>query len=282
MNKILVPSDFSEQANNAFDLALDLSRKSGAALHLLHVVEPVTSTVGMTMPGTYMDNSMDQVFMMQLMTRSKERVQQFLEDPKYQDLPVTVETAVDRLSSKVDEYVKAHGIDLIVMGTKGAGGLEEILIGSNAEKVVRHSTCPVITVRTAPIPFEVKNIAFATNCEEDAPAMINLLKSMQKFFDATLHLVTINTPAHFQTDRDIRKKQREYAEKCGLRNFTLNIYNDSDEERGITYFADDIHADLIALGTHGRSGLARLFSGSIAESVVNHAKRPVLTLNMEH
>jgi nucleotide-binding universal stress UspA family protein len=282
MNKILVPSDFSDQANNAFDLALDLSRKSGAALHLLHVIEPVTSTVGMTMPGTYMDNSMDQVFMMQLLSRSKEKVQQFLEDPKYKGLPVIVETAVDRLSSKVDEYVKEHGIDLIVMGTKGSGGLEEILIGSNAEKIVRHSTCPVITVRTAPIPFEVKNIVFATNCEEDAPAMIHLLKGMQRFFDATLHLVTINTPAHFQTDRDMKKKQLEFAEKCELRNFTLNIYNDSGEESGIIYFADEIHADLIALGTHGRSGLARLLSGSIAEDVVNHAKRPVLTLNMEH
>lgn len=282
MKNILVPSDFSEQANNAFDAALDISRKSGAQLHLLHVIEPVTSSIGMAMPGTFIDNSMDQLFMTQLMTRSKERVQEFLQDPKYKDLPIVVETAIDRLYPKVEEYVKQHQIDLIVMGTKGSDGLEEVLIGSNAEKIVRHASCPVITVRKAPVPFEIRNIAFATDCKEDHPVMMQLLKSLQHFFDATLHLVTINTPGNFNTDREAKKKQLDFAKRYELRNFTLNIYNETSEDTGIMYFADAINADLIALGTHGRSGFTRLFSNSIAEDLVNHAQRPVLTLHMEH
>ena len=67
-----------------------------------------------------------------------------------------------------------------------------------------------------------------------------------------------------------------------LQNYTINIYNDKVEEDGIIYFAQDIEADLIALATHGRTGLLHLLSGSIAEDVVNHAKRPVWTFRLKH
>jgi nucleotide-binding universal stress UspA family protein len=67
------------------------------------------------------------------------------------------------------------------------------------------------------------------------------------------------------------------VQKHGLENYTMEIYNESTEEDGIIYFAEDIDADMIALATHGRTGLKHLLSGSIAEDVVNHAQRPVWT-----
>ena len=73
----------------------------------------------------------------------------------------------------------------------------------------------------------------------------------------------------------------EFVEKYDLDICTLNIYNDFIEEDGIIYFAQDIDADMIALATHGRSGLMHLLSGSIAEDVVNHAKRPVWTCRLK-
>ena len=69
-------------------------------------------------------------------------------------------------------------------------------------------------------------------------------------------------------------------EKHGFEKITFNIYNDVIEEDGIMHFAHDIDAGLIAMATNGRRGLSHLFSGSITEDVVNHAKRPVLTFNM--
>jgi nucleotide-binding universal stress UspA family protein len=62
-----------------------------------------------------------------------------------------------------------------------------------------------------------------------------------------------------------------------LKNYTINIFNDLSEEEGVIYFADSIHADMIAMATHGRTGFAHVLAGSIAEDVVNHSKRPVLT-----
>ena len=62
-----------------------------------------------------------------------------------------------------------------------------------------------------------------------------------------------------------------------LTDYTINVFNDVSEEEGIIYFADSIDADLIAMATHGRTGFAHVLAGSIAEEVVSHSRRPVLT-----
>jgi nucleotide-binding universal stress UspA family protein len=67
-----------------------------------------------------------------------------------------------------------------------------------------------------------------------------------------------------------------------LKNFTINLFSDNTEEEGIVYFAEQVDADLIAMATHGRTGFAHVISGSIAEDVVSHSKRPVLTFVIKH
>ena len=110
--------------------------------------------------------------------------------------------------------------------------------------------------------------------------MIHQLGELQKLFGATIHIVSVNTPSNFENDRYYKKAMKEFAEKHQLENYTMNVYNDDPEEDGIIYFAEDIDADMIALGTHGRTGISRLLSSSIAEDVVNHAKRPVWTFKL--
>jgi nucleotide-binding universal stress UspA family protein len=73
----------------------------------------------------------------------------------------------------------------------------------------------------------------------------------------------------------------EFVQKYQLTNYTFTVYDDNTEEDGIIHFAEEINADIIAVATHGRTGLAHLLSGSIAEDIVNHANRPVLTFNLK-
>jgi hypothetical protein len=94
---------------------------------------------------------------------------------------------------------------------------------------------------------------------------------------AVVHLVRINTPGLFLSDVIAREKLTSFANAMKIKNYTINIYNDQDEEDGILRFASGINADLIALATHGRKGLSHLLNGSIAEDVVNHSRRPVMT-----
>jgi nucleotide-binding universal stress UspA family protein len=170
----------------------------------------------------------------------------------------------------------------VVMGSKGAGGFEEALLGSNTEKVVRHAKCPVLTVKSKIEIDHVKNIVFATNFKEEDFHVADELKKLQEIFKAKLHLVRVNTPTNFETDRKIKAHADAFIKENSITDYTVNIYCDKVEEDGIIFFAQDINADLIALATHGRSGLLHLLSGSIAEDVANHAKRPVWTFRLKH
>jgi nucleotide-binding universal stress UspA family protein len=107
--------------------------------------------------------------------------------------------------------------------------------------------------------------------------VINKIKTLQEALGAQLHLVKINTPTDFSVDHATKQTMEQFAKKYQLENYTINVYNDKAPEDGIISFAGEIKAQLIAMATHGRTGFSQLFNGSIAEGVVNHAKRPVWT-----
>jgi nucleotide-binding universal stress UspA family protein len=152
-----------------------------------------------------------------------------------------------------------------------------MIIGSNTEKVVRQANCPVLVVHKKPATTDFKNIVYATSMSKEEEIFSRIVRTTQELFDSTVHLVRINTPGNFQRDAVVKKYMEDFAKKLKLKNYTLNIFNDLSEEEGIIYFADSIDADLIAMATHGRTGFAHVLAGSIAEDVVSHAKRPVLT-----
>ncbi len=281
MKSILVPTDFSEQATYALDLAYGIARQSGAAVKLLNVVESPHGESFNTMGDVTASDGTNAMFFVQLVEGAKRRLIEIDEDPKYADVSLEGFVEVGSPYESIARTIVEHEVDLVVMGTQGSSGLEEIFVGSNAEKVVRRSACPVLSVKGAVHADSVKNIVLATNLRDDHEALFAELTKLQQFFDATIHIVRINTPSSFENDRYYKTEMEKFAQQHRLTNYTLNVYNDSDEEDGIIYFAEQVGADMIALGTHGRSGIRRLLSGSIAEDVVNHAKRPVWTFKLQ-
>jgi K+-sensing histidine kinase KdpD len=163
------------------------------------------------------------------------------------------------------------------MGSHGASGLRELFIGSNAERLVRQSPVPVLVVKDY-YKGPVKDIVFPNTLDmENQEDLVNRVKALQSFFNATLHLVWINTPISFTADHITRRRLDEFANAYGLKNYTINIFNHPDEEAGILRFTEFIKGDLIAMGTHGRKGIAHLVNGSVAEDLVNHTKGLVWT-----
>ena len=96
---------------------------------------------------------------------------------------------------------------------------------------------------------------------------------------AELVFVKIITPNTFETTPDTLKLIKEFAEKNSFEDYTAEVFNYYTEEEGIRAFGQEIGADIIALSTHGRTGISHLLFGSIAEEVANHASIPVLTFN---
>lgn len=278
MKKILVPTDFSKPAQIAIDVACDVARKANAQLILLHVVEEASGTsFNITGEVKLSGGWEDKLFTMKLIERSKKQMAKVVEEVKATGVKVKQELRLGTAFHGMRDIISEQKVDLVVMGTAGRTKLAEMVIGTNTEKVVRHSKCPVLTVQKKPFTTDFKNIVYATSMSKDEEVFSRVVRNTQQMYDATVHLVRINTPGNFQRDAVVKKYMEDFAKKIQLKNYTINIFNDLSEEEGIIYFADSIHADLIAMATHGRTGFAHVMAGSIAEEVVSHAKRPVLT-----
>ncbi|MBU3679484.1 MAG: universal stress protein [Candidatus Kapabacteria bacterium] len=142
VSSILVPTDFSENAQKALDLAKEIARGTNATLHLIHVVEPVVYPA---------DWSYAQVGFADLereletnMQKELNTMADLLKKEGYK-----VETAIlrGRASDEICAYAKDHKASIVAIGTHGRGGLEHFLFGSTTERVLRKAPCPVLSVR---------------------------------------------------------------------------------------------------------------------------------------
>ena len=219
---------------------------------------------------------MEQVFVIKLIEKTKEKLQAIIDDESYSDIKISYKLDVGNAYSLITEHITNHHVDLILMGTKGAHGLKELLIGSLTDKVVRYAKCPVITVKKCRNIASIKNIVFATALREEEEPVVEALKEFQKIFGARIHLIKAYDSSWIDQSK-IKDQMEKYAEKFGLSNFTINVDHDIDQAHAIMKFASSIHADMIAMGAHDRHGLLYMLSGHISKDVVNHAQRPIWT-----
>lgn len=277
MKNILVPTDFSNTSLAAMEVAFSIAGTTGASITLLHVVEEVTMDSYSVAGQGHPEPDEERHFNSLLIRKAHARLERLVKDPRFAAVEVNGELKVGNPFHGIRTIITEHAPDLVVMGTRGHTKMEEMIIGSNAEKVVRLMHCPVLTVHKKPAKTEFRTIVYATSMSEEEEDFARVVKRIQSRYKAQVHLVRINTPGDFQRDRAVLGYMEQFAKKVGLTNYVKHVYNDLTVEEGIIYFADAIKADLICMATHGRTGFAHVMAGSIAEDVVNHARRPVLT-----
>jgi nucleotide-binding universal stress UspA family protein len=283
MIKVLVPYDFSPTATHALNFATSLTDVyHEVEISVLHIVEtPITT--GMDTMGGGMDSAPDfqeQVFYMEMIEARKKQFQELEQRYAGSKFSFSTKLVLGNVFKSISHAIQDEGADLVIMGSKGTSGLEEVLIGSNTEKVVRNASCPVITIKADTPIHQLKKIVFASDFRESDDEVAIRIKRMQAIFDAEFYFVVVNTPGNFETTRESIARIRKFVEKHKFENIKAEIYNSLSEESGIIEFADDVQADMIAMATHGRTGLLHLITGSIAEDVVNHSKRPVWTYKL--
>ncbi len=272
MKKILVPCDFSDSSVQAFKFAVDLATKSRGEIMLLHIIELPVMHDTILMPTL----NFEEAYLKDMKEDanknfSKMKTKWAKDGPKVSTMVEYGPTSLTIL--RTAEEKKA---DLIVMGTKGSSGLKEFMVGSNTEKIVRKSAVPVIAVKKN-VKSAIQNIVFPNTLGDDQEELAMKVKDLQSFFKATIHIVYVNTPANFRRDRYTKESLKAFAKRFMFKDYTLNVYNDIDQEEGLTNFTKDIGADMVAMATHGRRGLNHLMTGSIAEDVVNHIECPIWT-----
>ncbi|GAA3601665.1 universal stress protein [Flavivirga amylovorans] len=274
MKKILVPTDFSTQAENALKVATQLARKYNSEIYLLHMLEIPLHEVDALRSYNHLPEA---IYFMKLAHKKFEA----LKTKDYlKDLTIHETVEFQEIFKGVFHLCKKHDIDLIIMGSNGVSGLKEMLIGSNTEKVVRTSKTPVLVIKNEHTVFKVNDFVFASDFKDESKATYKKATAFANILKAKMHLLMVNTPNKFITSEKSEHRMTSFVDAFDFKNYTINIYNDINIEKGIMNFSQSINADLIGMSTHGRQGISHFFNGSISEDLVNHAKRPVITFKI--
>lgn len=277
MKKIIVPIDFSEYSDYALETAAILAKKNNAEILALHMLEISDAIL------TKNDNEMkmETVFFLKL---AEKRFNEFLDKDYLKGVNITPIVKHFKVFSEVNDVAKEHDADLIVMGSHGSSGLKEFFVGSNTEKVVRHAEIPVLVTKHNPILTDFENIVFACDFSDEAVEPYLRACRMFESLGSKMQLVYVNLPSEsFKSSAEMEARVVAFLKKANGNLDKLDSVKyvaDYTVEKGILNFANVVGADLIAVATHGRTGLAHFFEGSISEDIANHSMLPVMSFKM--
>jgi nucleotide-binding universal stress UspA family protein len=271
--KILIPTDFSVQADFAYLMVKNLGSKLPVEIHFLHVLN-VPDTVTMDGEGniqtcgeidiTYVEQQRD-------IARNK------LENLKSQygeevHTHLTLGKTVDTIIGVAD----TEEFDLIVMGTKGASGMLELISATETQMIVRRSSVPVLSLMCDRSDLEVKNLLIVHDFAENGDQNLNMLHRILAAFGAKVHLLQV---ANKRTkDEEVLENMKVFAVSNGLQEYETHILKDRDVERGVVHFNQMHNIDIVCIGTHGKGGL---FHSSTTEKLVKHLFKPIISFHLK-
>ncbi len=306
---ILVPLDGSPFGEAALPLALNLAHKAGAVLHLVHVMPPL-GTIYSEVP-LYMDSALEQ----ELYEHQKTSHQEYLTRLARQlgeAAPVVVKTSLlsGDIPSQVQAQVAQTRADLVVMTTHGRGPMGRFWLGSVTDELVRKLPLPLLLVRPdeavasyEPEPL-LRHILIPLDGESLAEQIIEPVLDLGQLMDADYTLLRVIKPVFPVTyplegasmtevaqslveqtqaiQTQIEREASDYLEKiaAGLRKRGFKVVTrvEIEDKPALAILHQAQAADLVALCTHGRGGLTRLFLGSVADKVIRGGHFPVMVL----
>lgn len=298
LRRILVPTDFSRGAAQAVRYARPLARQYGGKISLLHVLEwpvvPAALGAMMTDEG-------------KLMAAARLKLDEWARSALPAELLDRTLVLVGRAYQDITESARGLRTDLIVMATTGSTGLKRALLGSTAERVVRHATCPVLTVRAAahsktPGPRarslapRFKRVLVPVDFSSRSEAAVRYAAGLARTMKARLGLLHVVAPLPLNFARaraEMRRydMERKLAARRRLTALAATAPKVLKAEvllrqdlagQGIVAAAREWRSDLIVLPTRGLTGVKYIVLGSTAEVVVRHARCPVLTLGRDY
>jgi len=271
--KILVPTDFSDHSLYALKAAVSISKKIRSEINLVHVTNciPLTQEISQK----YINKANQQIT-----TYTKKEIERIASLDLFKNAPISTFVLPNMRLWELLSDNMFKDADLIVMGSHGHGGINNFLIGSHTEKMMRLATCPVLTIKSNKEHFKIKRMVFASNFYKESYKVFDQIKIFAELYDAHIDLLKVITPKDFEPTPLSLKLIDNFIKRFNLKKYSVNIYNAHTIEKGITDFCNEVKADLIAIETHGRTGLSHIISGSLAENVALNEDRPVLSIKI--
>jgi nucleotide-binding universal stress UspA family protein len=281
MKNILVPTDFSDISDFGLHVAAQIAKKANAHIHLLNLIAPpLGNTFSVTGDVTKTYAHGEDVYVSELLRANNSKLSKIAGIHSKDGIKITPAVNVEPWQEGIKDYIDKHHIDLVVMGTSGESSFDEYFVGNHTEQVIRVSNKPVLTVRDYHTNFSLNDIVLAVDFDTKTYEAIGQINNLARVFYARLHLLHVRDSGNDNVAEEERKL-RDFAEKHHLLNYTVHSIKHSDEVEGIRKFSKANNADVIAIITHARSGLSKLFKESISENLIKEAKTPVLSVHIE-
>lgn len=277
MTTLLFPTDFSEAANRAFIYALKLAEKLDARIVTLHVFSRPDisglSHVPRSLEKVYENIDLEELDEYRSSVPQLDAIQSE-SDMGHVDVSHTlyegdtVEVILERAA--------AESAGLIVMGTTGARGLKEILLGSVAGEILENAPCPVLAVpEQAVFDGTLDNIAFTTTFSEEDERGLRSMLALLGAFKPNIHCVNVDL-AH--TASYLHKQEAFMAKFEDVDDMSVHILDGTDFSTTLTDFLETSTIDLLVMVTHKRTFWDELFNYSKTKTLSYHSSTPIMSL----
>ena len=279
IERILIPTDFSETAELAVAHGAYIATLFNAKIFLLHCIQyPV-----------YAPLPEEPAVMEPVVPLDEERIEHELsraadEIIKKYKVELSSLTFAGRPALGIAEAVKDNNIDLIIMGTHGTSGFDEFFIGSNTNRVVTTVDCPVISIQKSAGKVGFRNIILPIDNEMHSRQKVNNAIEMAHAFGSTVHLLGLLEEDEDETDKkklllklDTVKDALENAKVS----FSSTLRRSANPAVEAMKYCDEVEGDLILVMRGHESTVGRAFLGPFAEQLVNHSKIPVMSIKPE-
>lgn len=274
ISNILVPVDFSEASNNSLAYAIQLAGKTdGTKLYVLHSFHvPVT-----TMETAYVA---DQAILMEQSERRAHQEMEALEKEYLQPSAIPYECIVDMGPTMeiINEAIKTHQIDLVVMATHKATKLERVL-GNLSAYAIEHSKAPLLLVPDQAGYRPVRNLAFATDLKKvERSDVFDKLKYLAENFAAHLIILHVDTEGNELNEEEKKELGRLEQELQGL-DYHIEQIEGDDTEKAILAYVEKEQVDMVAAVPRHHGFFEELFRNSVTKELALHTRVPLLAIH---
>ncbi|MBK5284668.1 MAG: universal stress protein [Bacteroidia bacterium] len=277
IKNILIPYDFSETAALALEHAVFMAKLCKAQISLLHVIE----TYSFTSAISHAFSKSQSEFESKIEESTKIKLKEIADEiHKRTSIQVKFTTEVGSIYKQIVKVAHDIHADIIFMGTHGASGFQEFLMGSNSFRVVSSSPCPVITVQSHAKKIGFKNIVVPIDDSTVSRQKVVFAVELAKHYSSTLHIAGLRTSksADFARKFEIKVHQVEEYIREHKVNCTRKMFDGDDISKMALSYAEEINADIIVVMTEQEANPGFFNIGSAAQSLVNHSKIPVMSV----
>jgi nucleotide-binding universal stress UspA family protein len=272
--KILIPTDFSVQAEYAYLMVKKLEEKIPVEVHFLHVLN-VPDTVTTDKQGKI--ETCGEINVSYVVSQ-KEIAERKLENLKtLYGSDIKTSLVLGKTTTQIVSFAGGNHFDLIVMGTKGAWGIQEKLSGTETQMIARQSSIPLLSLMCDRSDLVIENILLVHDFSNPVNENLSLLHKLIKAFNTKVHLLQIVKQNSDAVKTEVFKNMDVFASVNSITNYEKNILADADVENGVIHFNQMNEMDILCIGTHAKGGFLHQ---SATEKLINHLFKPIISYHL--